>query len=99
MYDNIVKLTAIVQEPLEGRTNPSRVSEIFTACSVAIRSGKGTAWLDVVAGNGLASELSKLSPGDTFDVTGRLDSHKSSSDGKYRVRVWADELETWETKA
>jgi hypothetical protein len=99
MYDNTVKLTAIVQEPLEGRTNPTIVSERFTACSVAVRSEKGTAWLDVVAGNGLAEELGKMSPGDTFSVIGRLDSHKSSSDGKYRVRVWADELETWEMKA
>jgi hypothetical protein len=92
LHDNIVQLSATVQQPREGRQNPRLVSEKFAVVSVEVANPRGKCWIDVVGNGGLVGKLSTLAPGTTVNVTGRLDSSKGG-DGRWRVRLWADAIE------
>jgi hypothetical protein len=95
MNGNIITLTCTVQESRGERQNPHVITPgKFAAVNVRVPSEKGSAFLDVVGANGVSDKIGKLSRGDTFVVTGRLDSHKGTAEGAtWRVRLWADDVE------
>lgn len=93
LHDNTIRVSAVVQEPREGRSNPHLVSEKFAVIAAEIGNPKGKCWIDVVGNGAVVSKIAALSPGVAFNVTGRLDSNKGS-DGRWRTRIWADDIQT-----